>query len=85
MQLLHKAGVFLYTRNAKGLSLSTNSIDKIVIGNGRCADGALDVGGITECDSFVGGLNEIENGRVGGTWNEIRTSIDLASASMTVT
>jgi len=56
LQLLHEAGVFLYSRNAEGLDLSADGVDKIVVRYGCCADGALNVRGIAECDSFIGGL-----------------------------
>jgi len=56
LQLLHEAGVFLYSRNAEGLGLSANGVDKIVIRYGGCADGTLNFRGIAERDSFVGGL-----------------------------
>ena len=56
MQLLHETSVLLYSGNAEGLGLSADSIDKMIIRYGCCADGTLDFRGITECDSFIGGL-----------------------------
>ena len=56
VQLFHEAGVFLYSGDTEGLGLSADSVDEVVIGYGRCADGTLDFGGVGECDGFLGGL-----------------------------
>jgi len=56
MQLFHEAGVFLYSRDAEGLDLSADSVHKIIIRYGCCADGTLDARGITKRDGFVGSL-----------------------------
>jgi len=56
VQLLHEASMLLYSRNAKGLGLGADGVDKMIIRYGCCADGTLDFRGITECDSFIGSL-----------------------------
>ena len=56
MQLLHEAGMFLYTWNTEGLGLSTDSVNKVVVRYRCCADGTLDLGGVAERDSFIDGL-----------------------------
>ena len=56
LQFLHEAGVLPYSRNAEGLGLCADGVDKIVIRYGCCANGALNFRGIAECDGFVGGL-----------------------------
>ena len=56
MQLLHEARVFLDSRDAKRLSLGADSVNKIVVRYGCCADSTLDIRGIAECDSLVDAL-----------------------------
>lgn len=43
MQLLHEARVLLDSWNAKGLGLSTDSVDKVVVRDGCRANGTLNL------------------------------------------